>query len=350
MDISVRTERLRLRHTFTISRGSEDVTPVAIAEIEHAGIRGLGEASPSSYYGETVDTVRAALSEISDWLSSRDPTAYEHTLEEAAERLGERRAALAALDLAVHDWVGKRFGLPLYRLLGLDPARLPLSTFTIGIDTPETMVEKLREVADYPLIKVKVGMPGDVEVVRRLRRETRAVFRVDANGAWKPEEAIEKSRELAALGVEFIEQPLAREALEAMEEVRAKSALPVIADENAVRPEDVPGLAGRFDGINVKLVKCGGIRPALRMIHLARTFGLRIMIGCMIESSVSISAGAQIGALVDYLDLDGSALVTNDPFEGARFERGRIVLSDAPGLGVAPRGGADQRQRNPTLS
>jgi L-alanine-DL-glutamate epimerase-like enolase superfamily enzyme len=335
MKVSCRIEELRLRHTFTISRGSEDVTPTVIAEVEHEGIVGTGEASPSSFYGETPHDVVAALEGIGGWLSSADPVRHEHLLAEAAERLGNGRAALCALDLAVHDWFGRKVGQPLHRLLGLDPARVPLSTFTIGIDTPEKMVEKIREVPDFPLIKIKVGRPNDIDVVRMLRKETRAAFRVDANCAWTPAEAIEKSRELKALGVEFIEQPLSRESLDAMDEVYAKSALPVVADESSVVPEDVPRLPGKFHGINIKLVKCGGIRPALRMIHLARTLGLRIMIGCMIESSVCVTAGAQIGALVDWLDLDGAALTVNDPYRGMTFDRGRLRLPEGPGLGVS---------------
>lgn len=337
MKISTEVVDLVLRHTFTISRSSEDVTPVVILRLEHEGIGGFGEASPSSYYGESASDVRDTLESLSPWISQGNPLHCEHLLAAAAERLGNHRGALCALDLAVHDWLGRRLGQPLYRLLGLDPLRLPLSSFTVGIDSLEKMIEKLREVPDYPIIKVKVGMDGDVDIVRALRQETSATFRVDANCAWTPEETIEKSSELAALGVEFIEQPLPPTSLEAMEEVRAKSALPLIADESSVVPEDVPSLKGRFDGINIKLVKCGGIRPALRMIHLARTLGLEIMIGCMIESSVSITAGTQIGALVDHLDLDGAALTTNDPFEGCLFDRGRLVLSEEPGLGVRRR-------------
>lgn len=336
MKLTTRIEELTLRHTFTISRSSEDVAPTVIAEVEHDGITGTGEASPSGFYGETPSRVEKELGELTEWLAGKSPLFAEPLLAEASERLSSR-AALCALDLAVHDWLGRKLGHPLYRLLGLDPATIPLSTFTIGIDTPEKMVAKLREVPDYPLIKVKVGTPNDLEVLRALRKETRATFRVDANCAWTPEQAIERSFELKELGVEFIEQPIPPDRLDAMEEVRAKSALPVIADESSVVPEDVPGLKGRFDGINIKLVKCGGIRPALRMIHLARTLGLRIMIGCMIESSVCITAGAQIGPMVDYLDLDGAVLITNDPYRGVAFQKGTLLLPDTPGLGVSRR-------------
>jgi len=334
MKIATRVESLKLRHTFTIARGSQDASPVIIAELEHDGITGTGEASPSGFYGENTDSVGSALFGISGWLSTQNPLHYRQVLEEARERLGNNRAALSALDLALFDWVGRKFGLPLYRLLGLDPARLPLSSFTIGIDSVERMIAKLREAHHYPIIKIKLGTKSDIEIVRALRKESRALFRVDANCAWTVSETVEKSRELAELGVEFIEQPLSPDQLQAMEEVHAKSALPLIADESSVVPEDVPRLQGRFHGINIKLVKCGGILPAIRMIHLARTFGLKVMIGCMIESSVACTAGAQIGPLVDYLDLDGPLLITNDPYEGVQYADGALRLPERPGLGV----------------
>jgi L-alanine-DL-glutamate epimerase-like enolase superfamily enzyme len=328
MKLRAYTADLHLRHTFTIARGSQDVARVVIAELEAEGIQGLGEASPTGFYGEDPDSVLRALDGLAGFLSGSDLLHYRDLLEGAAERLGTQRAALCALDTAVFDWVSRRFGQPLYRILGLNPMRLPLSSFTIGIDTLERMVEKVREARDYPILKVKVGRPGDVETLRALRAETRAVFRVDANCGWTVAEAVEKSRELKALGVEFIEQPLEPEQLDAMEEVYRKSALPLIADENSVVPEDVPKLAGRFHGINIKLVKCGGILPALRMIHVARTLGLKVMIGCMIESSVLITAAAQIGALVDYLDIDGNVLVTDDPYAGVENHAGRLYLPD----------------------
>jgi L-alanine-DL-glutamate epimerase-like enolase superfamily enzyme len=295
---------------------------------------GTGEASPSSFYRETPEGVRDAILDLGCWLSGASPFHYTHVLEEAEERLGKSKAALCALDLALHDWIGRKAGMPLYRLWGLDPARVPTSSFTIGIDTIEKMVEKIREVPDFPVIKIKLGRSNDLEMVKALRAETKAVFRVDANCAWTVRETIEKSRELAALGVEFIEQPLPRERLEEMAEVHAKSALPVLADESSVVPGDIPALPGKFHGINIKLVKCGGLRPAMRMIHLARAFGLKIMIGCMIESSVCCTAGAQLGPLVDYLDLDGAALITNDPYRGMDFNKGRLKLPEGPGLGV----------------
>lgn len=337
MKISARIEQLQLRHTFTIARSSEDVTSTVIAEVEHEGITGTGEASPSRYYGETAESVQAALLDLQDWLTTAQPLEWQSLLASAASRLAPSRGALCALDLAVHDWFGKRIGLPLHRLLGLRETQLPATSFTIGIDSIDKMVAKLREAAAMPIIKIKLGTAQDLEIVRALRQETRAVFRVDANCAWTLQEAIDKSRELKTLGVELIEQPLPPEKLDAMEEVFAKSALPVFADENSVTPHDVPRLHGRFHGINIKLVKCGGIQPAVQMIHAARSQGLRIMIGCMIESSVACTAAAQIGPLVDHLDIDGPLLISNDPYHGVEYLGGQLKLPAGPGLGVEKR-------------
>ncbi|MBN1442549.1 MAG: dipeptide epimerase [Planctomycetes bacterium] len=326
MKLTTRVEELRLRHTFTIFRGSTDIARNVIAELEADGITGIGEASPSGFYHESAESVREVLASIDAFLEQSHPLAYHHFLEDAAERLGENRAALCALDTAVFDWVSRRLGHQVHQLLGLDPSRMPISSFTIGIDTIDRMTEKLREARNYPIIKIKVGTPDDIAVVKRLRGETHAIFRVDANCGWTAREAIEKSPELKALGVEFIEQPLPPDQLDAMEEVFRKSAIPVIADENCVTPEDVPRLVGRFHGINIKLVKCGGILPGLRMAHIARALGLKVMFGCMIESSVLITAAAQIGALADYLDLDGNVLITNDPYRGVENRDGRLIL------------------------
>lgn len=321
-------EGLRLRHTFTIARGSQEVVRTVISEIEHEGLVGLGEASPSSYYGETADSVRFALSTLDEEIARTRLESYRELLERATEKLEENRAALCALDIALHDLVSRRTGRPLHRMLNLDPARVPLSSFTIGIDTPDRMVEKVREARDYPILKVKVGTPEDIEIIRLLRKETDALFRVDANCGWTAAETIEKSGELESLGVEFIEQPLPPAEDDAMEEVYRKSRLPVIADESCVVPSDVTGLAGRFHGINIKLVKCGGILPALDMVPAARALGMKVMFGCMIESSVGITAAASIGALADYLDLDGNVLISNDPFRGVRNDRGRLILPE----------------------
>lgn len=334
MKIRFQSFDLQLRHAFTISRDTTRIAPVLVVSIEHEGFIGYGETSPYGFYGQTVASVRADLESIVPWLERQDPAEFRLVLSEALERLGGNTQALCALDLALHDWAGKRLGAPLYRMLGLGRRGLPPTTYTIGIDSIEKMIAKMKEFEGFPIYKVKLGTERDIEIVRALRAESDAVFRIDANCAWSPEETIENSKALAELGVEYIEQPMAPDRLDEMERVYRQSALPLIADENSIVPEDVPRLEGRFHGINIKLVKCGGIAPALKMIALARTYGMKIMIGCMIESSNCCTAAAHLGSLVDYLDLDGPLLIGNDPFEGMKIDRGEIELSDAPGLGV----------------
>ncbi len=328
MKLHTAIEEIHLRHTFTISRESQDVVRVVTVELSDGGLVGFGEASPSSFYGEDAEGVQADLQLLEELAAGADPLHYRDVLEQAADILGDRRGALCAFDTALFDLASRKLGVPLWRLFGLDPAGIPRTSFTIGIDTIEQMLSKLREARDYPILKVKLGTPQDIEIIRELRRETDAVFRVDANCVWTVDETIEKSAELKALGVEFIEQPLPPEQLESMAEVCRRSALPVIADENSVTPADIPALAGRFHGINIKLVKCGGILPALRMVHLARTLGLQVMFGCMIETSILISAAAQLGPLADYLDLDGNVLIQDDPYAGVENEAGRLVLGE----------------------
>ncbi len=340
MRLRLETFSLELRHTFTISRESQDTSQTVLLALEHDGVTGWGEASPSSFYGHTVDSVRAAIESVAPVLERADPLRFAHVLDELLEPLGGDRAALCAIDLALTDWAAKKLGAPIHRLLGLDPARSPRTSFTIGISSIEHMQEKVREAAGFPILKVKLGTGDDLAIIRALRQVTDATFRVDANCAWDADETIEKSRELEALGVEFIEQPLLPDRLEEMERVHRESALPVIADESSITPEDVPALAGRFHGINIKLVKCGGLLPAIRMVHVARALGLRVMIGCMIESSVGISAGAQIAPLLDYLDLDGAILTRNDPFEGVEIDGGRLVFPTRNGHGAVRRSGA----------
>ncbi len=308
-----------------------------VAVLEHDGLVGYGECSPSGFYNESRETARAALAELEPWLIEQDPVPFRALLAEAAERLGENRAALCALDLAVHDLAGKRLGVPLHTLFGLRAAPIPPTTYTIGLGSIDEMTAKLRERPDHPVYKIKLGAGAaedDLAIIAALRRETDAPFRVDANCGWEPEQTIEISKELKRLGVEFIEQPLAPERLEEMEEVYWKSAIPIIADENSRVPGDVPRLAGRFHGFNIKLVKCGGLAPAMRMIELGRALNMKLMIGCMIESSNCCTAAAHLGSLVDYLDLDGPLLIENDPFTGMRVDQGRIELPEGPGLGV----------------
>ena len=339
MKITAHTHELPLHHTFTIARGSDETSSVVVVELEHDGVTGLGEACPTSYYHESPDSVIESLESLAPWLAERSPLSYRHLLDDAAERLGRNRAALCALDLAVHDWFGKHCDLPLYRLIGADPTRMPETSFTVGIDTVEVMVKKLKEASDCSIIKVKLGTDDDIGIIEALREHSTATFRVDANCAWGVDETIEKSKELKRLGVEFIEQPLPATQLEAMEEIFRGSALPVVADENSVLPENIPALVGRFHGFNIKLVKCGGLLPARRMIEIGRTLGFELMLGCMVESSISATAAAHLAPLVDYADLDGPLLVSSDPYDGIRYAGSTMTLPERPGLGVVARAG-----------
>ncbi|MEM8680729.1 MAG: dipeptide epimerase, partial [Planctomycetota bacterium] len=248
--------------------------------------------------------------------------------------LREHSFAHCALNQALHDLWGKQQGKPVYQLWGLDTSACPVSNFTIGIDRVEKMVEKLREVPDWPIYKVKLGGPDDLEVIRRLREHTDAPFRVDANCGWTVDEAIEKSQTLAELGVEFIEQPLKADAWDDLKRVFHESALPIMADESCITFPDVERCHGHFHGINIKLTKCGGLTPAKRMIERARELNLKVMIGCMTESSVGISAIAQLLPLLDFVDMDGACLLSADVAQGVRVVRGVCHYPEVAGNGV----------------
>lgn len=325
---------LRLKHTFTISRSSRDVSPVVITQLEHDGILGFGEASPSGRYGENVDTVEAFLSKL-DLSRFTDPFQLESILDHVDAVAEGNTAAKAAVDIALHDWIGKKLGVPLYKYWGLEKSKTPLTSFTIGIDTPRVIEQKVREAEEYPLLKIKLGGNNDEEIIKTIRGVTKKTLRVDANEGWKTKEAaVEKIKWLEQEGVEFVEQPMPASDLAGTAWVRERVNLPLIADENSIRLRDVPKLRGIFDGINIKLMKCTGLREAIKMIHTARACDLKIMVGCMIESSIAISAAAQFTPLLDYADLDGHVLTTNDPFDGVRIIDGKLLLPDRPGIGA----------------
>jgi L-Ala-D/L-Glu epimerase / N-acetyl-D-glutamate racemase len=324
---------LRLRHTFRIARGASDVRENLLVEVEHEGRVGRGEAAPIKRYAEDRASAAAAVEQMSQGL--RDPRAFATAAGEAA--VAGQRSAEAALDMALHDLAAQRMGVPLFEMLGLDPARTPQTSFTIGLDTPEVVARKVREAAAYPILKVKMGAPNDREVLSAVRDTTDRAIRVDANEGWTPEDALERLDWLAGLGVEFVEQPLPADRIEETRALRRRSPLPFYADESVHRAADIPRLAGAFDGINIKLMKCGGIAEALRMIAVARAHGMKVMLGCMIESSLAITAAAHLSPLVDTADLDGNLLIDGDPFLGATVTNGRIELPRGPGLGVSPR-------------
>ena len=328
------TFEFRIAHTGA-RLGRENV----LLRLEHDGLTGLGEASPSHYYGENRALIETALDTWAPQLGD-DPFALDAMFARMETVLQENGAAHAAIDMALHDWIGQRLGLPVWKWLGLDPAATPHSCVTLGLASPEEMERKLETVMDFPTLKIKLGAPGDVESLRRVRTRFGGAIRVDANAAWNTTEAVRVLREIEPLGIELVEQPVARADLDGLRWVRERVGIPVFADESCHRLGDIANLAGRVDGVNLKLMKTGGLREMLRMIHAARAHGLRVMLGSMLESSLALSAAAQLAPLADHLDLDGHWLLRHDPFTGAPGERGRIQLSDRPGLGVAAAGRA----------
>ena len=337
MKVEVSSIPLTLRHTFRIAREASDKRKNVLLKLtDEDGVYGLGEAAPSVYYNQTAESVQERLRRMSE-SDFEDPYLREKILERAEGILGEQRSALAAVDMALHDWLGKRLGVPLYRLFGLNPAETPLTSFTIGLAEGEELLRKLEEAKEYPVLKLKLGTERDREIVSVVRSATTVPIWVDANAAWGFEEAREKIKWLADEGVELVEQPLPAEDLEGLKRLTDLSSLPIIADESARTAKDVLRLRGCVHGINIKLSKCGGLSEALKMIHLARTQGIKIMLGCFIETSLSITAAAHLSPLVDYADLDGHLLIANDPFAGVEEKEGRLILPDRPGIGVVER-------------
>ena len=312
-----------------------------LIEIEHAGLVGFGEASMPPYLGETQATAAAFFERARPVLAAAaDPQRLEEILPAIDALAPGNTAAKAAIDIALHDVIGKMRGAPCHRLWGLDPARTPVTSFTIGIDTAEVVREKTREAAIYKIIKVKLGRgaESDRTMIETIREVTDKPITVDANQGWTDRaEALRMIEWLAPRGVVFIEQPMPKQQLEDTAWLRERSPLPLIADENVQRLADVRAVRGAFDGINIKLMKCTGLHEARRMIQLARELGLKVMLGCMTETSCAISAAAQVSPLVDWADLDGAVLIKNDPFAGATIVDGKITLNDAPGIGVTRR-------------
>jgi L-alanine-DL-glutamate epimerase-like enolase superfamily enzyme len=339
MHLTTKAMNLKLTTPFRISRGVQEVSPNVLIEIRHEhypGVVGLGEASPTEYYGESPETALAVLRSFADQLGD-DPFAIEDILQRLDATIGLNPSAKAAVDMALYDLAGKILGVPLYKLLGLNAARTPATSFTIGIDSPAQMAKKALAARGYPILKVKVGTGYDVEILKAIREVSPATIRVDANMGWTPKEAISTINALAPYNIEFVEQPVAAHDLKGLKLVRDSVPVPVLADESCVTVEDIPLVADCVDGINIKLMKCGGIRQALKMIAVARAHNLRIMLGCMIESSLAITAAAHLTPLVDYTDLDGNLLIDDDPYTGVKVVNGKQILPEEPGLGVIPR-------------
>ena len=329
--------RLQLRHTWTTTMSSSAYRDTLHVRFIRDGITGRGEGAPIIRYNENAAGARQAAESVRDLVTAANPWEFEKLHEEIARRLSGRYAAQAALDIAVMDWVGQKLGIPLYQYFGLDPNDAPITTFSIGIDTPEITRQKVREAEAFPVLKIKVGLDTDEATIAAVRSVTQKPLRVDANEGWKnKEEAVRKINWLATQGVEFVEQPMPAEMLEETRWVHERAHLPLIADEACQRPSDIPKLVGIFDGVNVKLDKSGGMLVAFEMIQMARALGLRTMLGCMVSSSVSVTAAAHLSPLVNYADLDGNLLIANDPFIGVRVENGKLLLPHGPGLGLKP--------------
>jgi L-Ala-D/L-Glu epimerase len=333
--ITTEIKRLKLRHTWTTTMSSSDYRDTLHVAFTAQGITGHGEGAPIVRYHEDAKSAQKAVESVTALLESCDPTQFSKVMAEVFRRLSGEWAGKAAIDIALMDWVGKKMGVPLYKLFGLSAADAPVTTFSIGIDTPEVTKQKTREAAAYPVLKVKVGLATDEATIAAIRSVTDKPLRVDANEGWKTkEEALRKINWLAGQGVEFIEQPMPAAMFEEHKWLRGKAKIPVIADEACLRAKDIPKLAEAYDGVNVKLDKAGGILEGWRMIQMAKALGLKTMLGCMISSSVSVTAAAQLSPLVDYADLDGNLLIANDPYRGVTVEKGKLILPSRPGLGL----------------
>jgi len=320
-------------YPFTISKGTKTHQPALLVELSFRSKTGYGEAPAIAYYNIPVDQMIADLEAKKIFVEKfayTDPERYWHYLHHLFPK---NSFLVCALDMASWDLYGKLRGKPLYQLWELNPERMPVTDYTIGIDTAEKMIQKMKE-KPWPVYKIKVGVPGDVELVKSLRAHTDAVFRVDANAGWTYEEALEKIRQLKELGVELVEQPLAKDNREGMKRLYHESPLPLFADESCVSEQDVAKCQGHFHGINIKLTKCSGITPALIMIRQAKELGLKVMIGSMNETTIGSAAIGQLASMVDFLDMDGPLLLKDDVASGLNYDYGKVFLSEKPGLGI----------------
>lgn len=333
MEITYRSFNLELKNTFTISHGSRDFQPTLIVILKDGGFTGFGEAAATVYYGVTVEKMITSIKSVEPIIAENIHRTPEELWELTFPKLKDNPFAQCALDMAMHDLHGKRNGLPLYKMWGLDNSNVPLTNYTIGIDSVENMVKKIKEFP-WPLYKIKLGTNDDIAIVEELRKHTDSVFRLDANAAWTVEQAIENSDAMKELNVEFLEQPLKPEDTEGMKELYKRSSLPLIADESCIVEEDVDKCAPFFHGVNIKLTKCAGITPGRRMIKKARSLGLKVMVGCMTESTVSMSAIGQLLPMLDYVDMDGGLLIKEDIADGVKVYDGKVHFPDRNGTGA----------------
>ncbi len=325
---------LQLKHTFTLASSSRKTTPVMLTEIDFEGVTGYGEASMPPYLGESHETATAFLSKV-DLSRFKNPFLIEDIFDYIDGIAPGNYAAKASVDIALHDLVGKIMGQPWYKIWGLNPAKTPNTSFTIGIDSPEVIKEKVLEAAPYRILKVKLGRDNDREIVSTIRRTTDKPLCVDVNQGWKDKnQALDMVNWLKEQGVVFVEQPMPKTAIDEIAWLTSKSPLPIIADEALQTAKDLKQISGAYSGINIKLMKCGGMRAAFTMAKMAREMGMKVMIGCMTETSCGVTAAAQLSPLVDWADLDGNLLISNDVFDGLKIKDGKVELPDRPGIGV----------------
>ena len=333
--ISLEIKELILRNPWTTARNTAHTKQNVFVKLEKAGYVGYGEAAPNIRYEETPEKTFQQIKDVGNIFVEQDLRCYMKIKEVLDEKITDQSCAKAALDMALMDWIGKTLKIPLYQLWGLDPSRVPVTSFSIGIDTAESIRQKVEDASQYPILKIKIGTDRDEQIVNTVRSATEKPLRVDANEGWKSKEiAVKKIEWLVKQGIELVEQPLPAEMLEETAWLRERCEIPIIADEAVKCSGDILRLSGVYDGINIKLMKAGGLLEAYNMIHIARALDLKIMLGCMIESSLGISAAAQLAPLADYTDLDGHLLITNDPFRGITVDAGKLILKDKPGIGA----------------
>jgi L-alanine-DL-glutamate epimerase-like enolase superfamily enzyme len=327
--------RLQLKHTWTTVMSSSTYRDTLHVQYGRDGFVGYGEGAPIVRYNETPQTAKYAVETVRSLLEQADPAQFSKIMAQVFSQIEGQYAAKAAIDIALMDWNGQKLGVPLYRYFGLDPKDAPFTTFSIGIDNPETTKAKVEEAAQFPVLKIKVGLDSDEATLAAVRAVTKKPLRVDANEGWTDKEtAVRKINWLETQGVEFVEQPMPADRIEDTRWVRSRVHIPIIADESCLHAQDIPKVKDAFDGINVKLDKAGGILEAYRMIQIAKSFGMKTMLGCMVSSSCSVTAAAHLSPLVDYADLDGNLLIANDPYVGVTVKDGKLVLPSKPGLGL----------------
>lgn len=329
---------LQLKHTFTLAGSSRTTTPVMLTEIEYEGIVGYGEASMPPYLGENHESATKFLSSL-DLNQFKDPFQLDEILEYVDEIAYGNCAAKASVDIALHDLLGKIMNQPWYKIWGFKAENTPCTSFTIGIDTEEVIRQKTEEASEYKIIKVKLGRDNDKQIIDTIRSVTNVPMCVDVNQGWTDKnQALEMAEWLKEKGIEFIEQPMPKTAIDDIAWLTQHSPLPIIADEAIQRLSDVKKAHGIYSGINIKLMKCTGMREAHKMLTLARALNMKVMIGCMTETSCAVSAASQLAPKVDWADLDGNLLISNDVFNGVKIIDGKVSLKDIPGIGIKPIG------------